>query len=144
MLNYFGVSAGNAAIFGAIFGLIGILIIIFISRRLGIMSHCTLYCPIGLLAVLFGKLSPFRIRITNECTSCMKCHYECRYNALNFEDIKKGKPNLNCTLCGDCISPCEHSSINYRFLKFKPETARVIFIVMIVSLHTAFLAIGRI
>lgn len=144
LMNLLGVPTMSAAIIGLAFGLVGVAVMIIWSRKLGFMSHCTLYCPIGLLAVVFGKISPFRIKITNECTLCMKCHYECRYNALNFEDIKNGKPNLNCTLCGDCISPCEHSSINYSFWKMKPEHARIMFIVIITAMHAAFLGLGRI
>lgn len=143
-MNLLGIPPLTAAIIGIAFGLIGVAVMIVWSRKLGFMSHCTLYCPIGLLAVIFGKISPFRIKITNECTLCMKCHYECRYNALNFEDIKNGKPNLNCTLCGDCISPCDHSSINYSFWKMKPENARMLFIVIITAMHAAFLGLGRI
>lgn len=144
LFNLLGISIIGSIIAGILFGAVGIAVIIIFSRKTGNMVHCTTYCPIGILAVIFGKVSPFRIKINENCTTCMKCHYVCRYNALNLQDIKNGKPNLNCTLCGDCISPCEHSSINYSLFKFKPEISRAVFIVVIVSLHAVFLGLGRI
>ena len=143
-LNLAGVSAVTAGVIGILAGALGIAVIIVFSRKLGFMAHCNLYCPIGLAAVVLGRISPFRIKINDDCTSCMKCRYKCRYNALDFDDIKKGKPNLNCTLCGDCIPVCDANSINYRFLKLSPEKARILFIVIIVSLHAVFLGVGRI
>lgn len=143
-LNFAGISPITATFAGLLFGIIGIIVMVVYSLKSGNMLHCTVYCPIGLLAVLFGKISPFRIRINNECDNCMKCHFVCRFNALNYKDIQQRKPNLNCTLCGDCISPCEHSAINYRFWGFSPKLSRVIFVVAIVSIHSIFLGLGRI
>ncbi len=143
-LNYFGISALTATILGIIFGIIGIIIMVLYSRKKGVMTHCTLYCPIGLLAVSLGKLSPFRIKINNNCDECAICHLACRYDALNMKDIKNRKPNINCTLCGDCIGTCPHNSIEYKFLGLSPEKARTIFIIMASVIHAAFLGIGRI
>jgi heterodisulfide reductase subunit A-like polyferredoxin len=107
------------------------------------MTHCVTYCPIGLLAVWLGKLSPFRIRIRNQCTDCGICRLACRYDALNMSDIKKRKPNINCTLCGDCLGKCEDRVIAYRLLGLKAHQARAVFIAIAVSLHAVFLATGR-
>lgn len=133
------------AIVGAIsFGGIGILITIFISRTQGIMGHCSYYCPIGLISNLFGKISPFRIKIENTCNNCMACVPVCRYNALSAKSIASGKPGFNCTLCGDCVDSCSSHSINYKFLNLSPEKSRVLFTVIIAVTHAVFLGIARI
>ncbi len=143
-MNILGISGLTATIGGLLFGVLGIVVMVVYSKKSGNMIHCTMYCPIGLLAVFFGKINPFRIRITDACDNCMKCHFACRYNALSFKDIQNQKPNINCTLCGDCISPCEQSAINYQLFKLKPDVSRAIFIALIVSVHAVFLGLGRI
>jgi len=146
ILNIAGISGLVATLLGAFFGIAGIFIMIFISRKKGVMVHCTTYCPVGTLAVLAGKISPFRIAISSSCNACMRCTTVCRYNALGKAEVLNRKPNINCTLCGDCVNECEDkiSAVNYRFLKLKPETARMIFVILAASLHTVFMAIGRV
>lgn len=145
-MNMLGVPPVTATIAGFIVGLVGVGVLMYWSRKTGVMTHCTVYCPIGLWAVILGKINPFRVKIDNRCDECMKCTMNCRYDALRKEDVLNRKPNLNCTLCGDCIEACDvkGSSINYRLIKLKPETARKVFIVMVVAIHTSFLAMGRI
>lgn len=128
---------------GAIFGLAGLGIMIFISRKRGSMTHCVVYCPIGLAANLLGKLNPFRIKINDTCTDCGACRLACRYDALNKENIEARRPGITCTLCGDCITRCHENSIHYSFPGLSPGTARIVFIVMAVSLHAVFLAVAR-
>jgi NAD-dependent dihydropyrimidine dehydrogenase PreA subunit len=144
LLRIFGVSTAIATILGIIFGIIGIGVMIFWSRKKGLMTHCITYCPIGVLATWLGKINPFRIKIDDTCTECQACHLICRYDSLKIEDIKNRRPGITCTLCGDCIGSCKFNSIEYRFLKIKPETARSIFIVMVVVLHAVFLGVARI
>ena len=144
LLRIFGVPTTIATILGIIFGVIGVGVIIFWSRRKGLMTHCITYCPIGVLATWLGKINPFRIKINDTCTECQACHLVCRYDALKMEDIKNRRPGITCTLCGDCIGSCKFKSIEYRFLKIKPETVRSTFIVMVVVLHAVFLGVARI
>ena len=126
------------------FGLLGIVIMATVSRKRGQMVHCTSYCPVGILSNLIGKISPFRIRIDNNCLYCMKCTTACRYDALNEKDMKAGKAGFTCTLCGDCISSCSRNSIHYHFFGLSPQKARTLFLVIISALHAAFLGIARI
>ena len=135
----------TTAVAGALaFGLIGIILMLTLSRKKGFMVHCTSYCPIGLLGNILGKISPFRITIDTNCLFCMKCTETCRYNALTIENMKSGKAGSTCTLCGDCISSCSKNSINYSFLRLSPEKSRILFTVLISAVHAAFLGIARI
>lgn len=139
-----GVSAGTAAGTAAAFGIMGAAVMALISRRQGIMVHCTVWCPLGLLANLGGKLSPFRIEINDRCTSCMACKARCRYGALEKENITGKKPGLTCSLCGDCLSVCKEKAINYSFPGLSKEKSRVLFLILVSSLHAAFLSLARI
>jgi len=141
--RFIGIPGITATLFGGLVGLIGIGIMVFISRKKGVMVHCSGYCPIGLLADTFGKISPFRLKINSNCTGCGACQASCRYNALNKKDIESHKPGFTCTLCGDCLHRCHEKAIEYSFLKFNPETARKVFLVILVSLHAIFLGVAR-
>jgi len=144
ILRAIGVSSAFATGLGISFGVIGVGVMVFWSRKKGVMTHCVTYCPIGILANWFGKLSPFRIRIKDACTECMLCQSACRYDALNMVDIKKRRPGGSCTLCGDCLSSCKDHWIEYSFLGMGPDRARTIFVVFVVVLHAVFLGVARI
>jgi len=143
-LRIAGASVVTAASAGLLFGIIGIVLMFIWSRQTGAMTHCVSFCPIGLLATWLGKISPFRIKLNDSCTECGACTLACRYDALNIADIQKRSPSLSCTLCGDCFKSCRENSLEYRFLKLKPETARTVFIITVVSLHAAFMGVARI
>jgi hypothetical protein len=138
-----GQSLGLAVSLAAAFGVIGIVVMLVWSRRSGIMTHCTTYCPMGLLANIFGKLNPWRIRIGPGCSKCGLCTGVCRYGALAAADIDAGQAGLSCSLCGDCISGCPHVHLHYHFPGLGHETARSVFIVVVVTLHAIFLGVAR-
>lgn len=142
--RYAGLSAGWAATLAILFGVAGFAVMYAESRRRGIMVHCISYCPIGLIAVILGRLHPFRIRILESCTDCNACSLVCRYDALSENDIRQRQAGINCTLCGDCISGCPHQSIAYHVYRRHSPRTRTVFIVMIVSLHAIFLALARV
>ncbi len=144
LLRTAGVSTVVATILGLLFGIGGVGVMVFWSRKKGAMTHCITYCPIGVLATWFGKISPFRIRINKSCTECNACSLVCRYNSLTKADIKNRRPGITCTLCGDCLASCKYSSLEYNYLKMKPTNARSFFVVLIVVLHTVFLGVARI
>ena len=98
----------------------------------------------GLIANIFGRISPWRIRIGADCTRCGACYTRCRYNALDESRVEQGAPGLSCTLCGDCVSACAHEQIGYRFPGLSNEHARTVFIVLVVALHAVFLGVARI
>lgn len=130
--------------YAALFGLIGLMVMVFKSRKQGAMVHCTMYCPIGTIANVVGKISPFRMRIDDDCTGCRKCSMVCRYDALKPGNIKEKKPGLSCTLCGDCVGTCKNSNIHYSFPGLSPEMARTMFIIIVVSFHAVSIGVARI
>jgi ferredoxin len=142
-LRFMGASGIIAASSAIIFGLIGVGLMVLISRNRGTMVHCTVYCPTGLVADWLGKISPFRIRIDNNCDDCGACTFACRYSALEADDIQKRKAGITCSLCGDCLQSCGKEAISYKFFGLKPQTARNVFIVLIISLHTVFIGLAR-
>ncbi len=144
LMRLAGVPLTAAIVVAIVFVLIGVGIIMFLSRKTGTMVHCVTYCPIGLAATVFGRINPFRIKINDDCTNCMKCTVICRYDSLSKKDIMNRQPNLSCTLCGDCMGVCESNALEYRFLKMKPENARILFFVLTISLHSVVLGLARI
>ena len=144
LLRLFGVAAFGAALTALGFGMSGILLSVFISRRLGVMTHCAVFCPIGLFSNLFGKINPFRVRIDSGCTDCGRCTVACRYGALNTENIAARRPGFTCTLCGDCIGKCRGDMIEMRFAGLKGPGVRSAFLVLVTALHVLFLGTARI
>lgn len=126
------------------FGLLGVFVMLYFSRKMGMMVHCTAFCPMGIVANLLGKLSPWRMRISADCCNCLKCSKVCRYGALQKSDIEAGRPGLSCTLCGDCVSSCAGMSIGYKLPFVSSLLSRRVFLVLIISLHALFLGVARI
>lgn len=143
ILRYSGASISVVIFFALFFALLGVFIMLYFSRKMGYMLHCTTYCPIGGIVTLLGKLYPVRMKIDqNTCTSCNICTTECKYDALSSQDIKAGKAGWNCTLCGDCITSCHASSISFSFFGMK-KNAWETYMAIIVGTHAAFLALAR-
>jgi polyferredoxin len=143
LLRVLGASIDLAAGLAIAFGLLGVAVMLFFTRRSGVMIHCTIYCPIGLLANLLGKISLFRLRIGSKCNDCGICSRHCRYAALSKEDISLRRPAISCTLCGDCLASCKTAQIDYGLGGISSPYTRAVFIVLIVSLHSLFLGVAR-
>jgi polyferredoxin len=144
LLRWLGVPVLAATLTAIGFGVTGIVIMIWLSRKKGKMIHCVLYCPVGTLVNIFRYINPFRMYIDDSCNHCMKCTLVCRYDALNVQDIRNSKPSFSCTLCGDCLAACRERSIKYRFLNLHPDSARKLYLFLTISLHAVFLALARI
>lgn len=144
LLRWFNVPLPIAAGAAIIFGITGILIMIFYSGRYKKMIHCTVFCPIGTIVNIIKPINPFRMYIDRSCTLCMHCTSYCKYDALSQADIRKGKPGITCTLCGDCLAGCSHDSIKYRFFRISHTSARNLYLILTITLHASFLALARI
>ncbi|MFO7653091.1 MAG: 4Fe-4S binding protein [Candidatus Krumholzibacteriia bacterium] len=139
-----GVPGLTAALVGAGFGVAGITVMLLVSRRLGTMAHCIVWCPLGLVSDLLGRISPFRVRIGSDCDDCQACTRACRFSALHRADIARRQPGLSCTLCGDCVQACPKVQLGYRFPGLSPARARALFVTVVVALHAVFLGVARI
>ncbi len=139
-----GVATVIATGLAGAFGIIGVALMVLWSRRIGVMTHCTVFCPLGLLANLGGKFSVFRIRLSEECNECEKCSRACRYDALRLEDIQRRRPGLTCSLCGDCIGACKDGFAFYDTVWRSGPKARPVFLAVVAALQAAFLGVARI
>jgi len=142
-LGRLGASTATAGMLAAGFGLAGVGLMVFWSRRTGHMTHCTAFCPMGWFATRMGKVSPWRLRIAPSCTDCGACSPACRYDALYPEDVALRRPGEACTLCGDCLSNCPTGSIALRFPGLSATRARTVFFVMVCALHAAWIGVAR-
>lgn len=143
-LRLAGVGTGPALFAAALFGLAGLGIMVTVSRRAGIMLHCTAYCPIGIVGNVLGKISPWRLGIGPGCDGCGRCSRACRYLALTPADLARGRPGLSCTLCGDCVGACPAGRLGYHFPGLSPRTARAAYFTLVVALHAVFVGVARI
>jgi ferredoxin-type protein NapH len=145
LLRWMKVPAATTTLLAIGFGVIGLGLILHLSRKEGRMIHCTSYCPIGTIVNLTRFINPFRLVIEqNSCTSCMACSAKCKYDALNPADIARRKPGMTCTLCGDCLASCHADSIHYRFPGLTSHRARNLYLLITISLHAATMALARI
>ncbi|MDD3313094.1 4Fe-4S binding protein [Pseudodesulfovibrio sp.] len=144
LLRVMGAPMIVAVLAAAVFGLVGVGVMVLVSRRRGVMAHCSAYCPMGLVAGVLGRLSPWRIRVDDGCTGCGACFSRCRYNALDAARVEAGSPALSCTLCGDCLSACAQGRIGYAFPGLRSGAARTLFLILATSLHAVFLGVARI
>lgn len=143
LLRIFDAPLGYAVAGASVIGVVGVLIVIFISPQKGKMVHCVSWCPIGTLIRYIKYVNPFRMTINNGCTECMLCTVKCPYDALNREDIINRKPGPTCTYCGDCLSSCPGSHIEYRFMKLSPERSRNLWLIITITLHAVFMGLAR-
>lgn len=144
ILKIFQIETFTATIIGICFGFIGIAVMFIFSRKTGTMKHCIAYCPIGTIVNYLKFVSPFRMKINDACHLCMACTTKCKYNALSISDLGNKKVGLTCTNCGDCVVSCKDGFISYKFLNLSPEKSRNLYLILTISLHAIFLALGRI
>ncbi len=142
--RFLGVPALPAVLTAAAFGLCGVFVMLLVSRKLGLMAHCTAWCPMGLVADVLGKISPWRLRIGENCDACGRCARVCRYGALTPAGLKAKRPGLTCSLCGDCVGACKKAQIGYSLFGVSPNNARLAYLALAVSLHAVFLGLARI
>ncbi len=142
-LGRLGVGTFTAGWLAASFGLVGVGLMVFWSRRSGQMTHCTAWCPMGWVATRLGRVSPWRLKITPSCTDCGACTPACRYDALYPEDVLRRVPGEACTLCGDCLSNCPTGSIGITFPGLSPSRARLVFLMMVAAMHAAWIGVAR-
>ncbi len=110
-LRLSGAPAVLAAVCGIALGLVMVPVAVLVSRKRRLALYCTTICPPGLVDCLAGKLSPWRLRVTENCTRCGRCPDRCRYGALSMERLKAGGPGFSCTLCRECELACPRGGL---------------------------------
>lgn len=143
-LRMFDVPVIYASLIAGGSGIVGIGVILFISRKRGIVIHCSAYCPAGTVVSYLKYISPWRFRMNERCVRCMACSKICRYDALPRGSVLKGRPAVNCTLCGDCLTACRHDALEYHFFGFSPVFSERLWLGTVLVFFTCFLAIARV
>ncbi|MCK9255807.1 MAG: 4Fe-4S binding protein [Bacteroidales bacterium] len=144
ILRFINLSLENTVIIAGVFGILGLLIILFVTPFIGKMTHCIYWCPLGAVLNYSRKINPFKMYIDKNCINCMRCTAVCKYQAMEKTDLLKQKPGFTCTMCGDCIKVCPTDSIKYKLWNFSSENSRKIYIIIISAIYIVFLNMARI
>lgn len=140
-----GLSTETAVSIALAFGAAGVAVILFLSRRFRSMVHCTAFCPMGLVANLLGRLSPWRIKVdTARCDNCGACEKICGYRAITPESRAKGGTLLQCSLCRDCTAVCRTHAITLQSVCLAKYLNQRVFVALLAVVHVVFLAIARV
>ncbi|MFZ5981535.1 MAG: 4Fe-4S binding protein [Candidatus Zixiibacteriota bacterium] len=101
----------NPAVLGIIGGTFILLILIaalFIYR-----PWCHFFCPFGLVAWLFEKMSLFRIKVDyRKCDACQACARACPSNVMDAI-LKNDRVKPDCFACGNCIEACPTDAVSF-------------------------------
>jgi polyferredoxin len=88
-------------------------ILFFIVIILAGRGWCKFLCPIGALMAPFNKISALNVNWDEKkCTDCKKCIKVCPMDV----DLLNGKRDLECILCGKCVDACRFDALHFQFL----------------------------
>jgi len=79
---------------------------------------CRNLCPLGALLGVVSRVPIMRRRVSDECTSCMRCVRECSAGAIDDEDPKSHRI-AECIQCYKCAAVCPE-----RAVRFSPQASR--------------------
>lgn len=145
VLRLFNLPYISILIYGLVWGVTGIFVIILMSGKSGSMVHCTAFCPIGFISVLFARIYPVKLKINmQKCTLCLECVPHCRFAALDKEIIESGRAGFSCTLCGDCIPSCPHDAFRITAFGSQSGNVRKIYLGLLAGIMAVFIATARI
>lgn len=144
-LRAWGLSTSGAISIAVVYAVLSLLIMAVFSKKYAGMAHCTTACPLGLLANILGRLSPWRVRVsTSSCDNCGACDKICKYSAITPESRARGKTLLRCSLCRDCISICKNKAIFLYFPGLSPQAAWLALVGLTTVLHALFLSVAMV
>ncbi len=80
---------------------------------------CRSLCPLGAFLALAGRFPLIGRRVSDKCTSCLKCQSLCATDAI----AGKGKDFLRgeCIYCFTCESVCPEEAISFGFARKSPQ-----------------------
>ncbi len=97
---------------------------------LGAKGFCTNVCPYGAAYGVADKLTPARIRVTDDCEGCGHCTQVCTSNVVVHSEVRDYGMVVDqeCMKCLDCVSVCPKGALYFGFGKpaifAKPHRAR--------------------
>lgn len=116
----------RAALFGALFGLIGAAAVFVFDLVIARDGWCGHLCPVGAAYGLIGKAALLRVsaRGREACDDCLDCYAACPENHVISPALRGSKSGAgpvilsgDCTVCGRCIDVCPQSvfTLTHRF-----------------------------
>lgn len=86
---------------------------------LGSKGFCTYACPYGGFFSIADRLSPGKIRVTDDCNQCGHCTAVCTSNVLVHAEVKQYGMVVDqgCMKCMDCVSVCPNDALYFGFGK---------------------------
>jgi polyferredoxin/Flp pilus assembly protein TadD len=86
---------------------------------LGQKGFCTYACPYGGVFRIADRLSPGKIRVTDDCNQCGHCTAVCTSNVLVHAEVKQYGMvvDQDCMKCMDCISVCPTDALYFGYGK---------------------------
>lgn len=74
---------------------------------------CSLFCPFGLVAWLFERLSFWRVRVDlGKCIACQACALACPSESMHGILLRRALPQ-DCFACGDCLKACPTGAVQF-------------------------------
>ena len=86
---------------------------------LGAKGFCVNMCPYGAAYGFVDRLSPGRIRVTDDCESCGHCTQACTSNIVVHKEVHDYGMVVDqeCLKCLDCVSVCPKDALYFGFGK---------------------------
>ena len=82
---------------------------------LGAKGFCTYACPYGAVFGVVDRLSPGRIRVTEDCVQCGHCTATCTSNVDVSREVHDYGMVVDpgCMKCMDCVSVCPENALHF-------------------------------
>ncbi len=97
--------------FVTFFILVGILGLVYFSRRF----WCRYCCPLGALLGIFSRLALIRRRVTESCTECGQCQESCPLDAI--KDDPHDTVQAECIGCQTCARVCPEGAVDFAWVR---------------------------
>lgn len=97
-------------------------IIAVLSLRRGRL-YCNTVCPVGTLLGLVSRVSVFKVKLNDNCTSCGKCAKVCKAECIDAK--AQTVDSSRCVTCFNCLEVCNFNAIKFNTKKVKLQPADI-------------------